>query len=182
MFGWSKRDEKKANALFARYVRPELAEVMKSPTFNPKLNELSEADVNFILVAVDGRSPNEIGQKLGRIAEIAVECGWYVDCLFSNLAVVIDGPIPLTRPSFESRTSLLQKLRQAFPNDVKTVHGQVRTPWGSYGGERRTFGAMLPNFIRMVSQLEREAYGNHLEYGARYSLMQPTGQPRPAAD
>src|SRR5438876_9091694 len=102
MFGWGKRDEKKANALFARYVRPELAEAMKSPTFNPKVNELSEADVNFILVAVDGRSPNEIGQKLGRIAEIAVECGWYVDCLFSNLAVVIDGPIPMTKPSFVS--------------------------------------------------------------------------------
>ena len=89
-----------------------------------------------------------------------------MDCLFSNLAVVIDGPISMTKP-FESRAALLQKLKQAFPNDVKTVHGQVRTPWGSYGGERRTFGAMLPNFIGMVAQLYREAYGNHLEYGAR---------------
>ena len=166
MFGWGKRNEKKADALFAQYVRPELVEAMKSPAFNPNLNELSTADVNFILAAVDG-SPNEVGQKLGRIAEITVECGWYVDCLFSNLAVLVDGPISMTKPSFESRTTLLQKLRQAFSNDVKTVHGHVRTPWGSYGGQRRTFGAMLPNFTNMVAQLDRGQYGSHVEYGAR---------------
>jgi hypothetical protein len=166
MFGWGKRGEKNADAIFARYVRPELVEAMKSPTFNPNLNELTTADVNFILVAVDG-SPNGVGQKLGKIAEITVESGWYVDCLFSNLAVLVDGPISMTKSSFEPRATLLQKLKQAFPSDVKTVYGHVRTPWGSYGGERRTFGAMLPNFTNMVAQLDSEPYGTHLEYGAR---------------
>src|SRR5438094_8404710 len=91
MFGWGKRDEKKADAIFAQYVRPELVEAMKSPTFNPNLNELSTADVNFIIVAVDGK-PNDVGQRLGKVAQVTAECGWYVDCLFSNLAVLVDGP------------------------------------------------------------------------------------------
>ncbi len=167
MFGWGKGNEKKADELFSKYVRPELVEAMKSPTFNPRLNELSAADVNFVLIAVDGL-PNEVGQKLGRIAEITVDCGWYVDCLFSNFAVLVDGPIPMTKSSFESRATLLGKLKKAFPSDIKTVHGRIRTPWGSYGGERRTtFGAMLPDFTTMVARLDREAYGNHVEYGAR---------------
>ncbi len=53
MFGWGKRDEKKANALFARYVRPGLAEAMKSPTFNPKVNELSEAKIQPHIVTIE---------------------------------------------------------------------------------------------------------------------------------
>src|SRR6266480_280623 len=145
MFGWGKGNQKKLDEILARHIRPELVEAMKSPTFNPPLNELSAVDVNYILVAVDG-TPNEVGRKLGRISEITIECGWYVDCLFSNFAVLIDGPVPATKSSFELRATLLQKLKDAFPKDVKAVHGHTTTPWGNYGGERRTFGAMLPNF------------------------------------
>jgi hypothetical protein len=111
MFGWRKRKE--LADIFARYVRPELVEAMKSPTFNPDLNNLSRARVNFIAVAVDGESPNEIGANLGKVAECARTGGWYADYLFSNLAVLIDGP-PLSNASTQStRVALLADLWEA---------------------------------------------------------------------
>lgn len=167
MFGWGKGDQKKLDAIFTQYVRPELVDAMKSPTYNPPLNELSSVEVNYILVAVDG-APNEVGRKLGEVAKVAAECGWYVDCLFSNFGVLIDGPVPTTERAFEPRATVVQKLRQAFPIDLKSVHGHTRTPWGNYGGERRrTFGAMLPNFTSMVARLDAENYGSHVDYSAR---------------
>src|SRR6266850_1791033 len=135
MFGWRKerKERKEFTELFARYVRPELMEAMKSPTFNPDLNNLSTARVNFIAVAVNGNSPNEIGESLGKISECATAGGWYADYLFSNLAVLIDGP-PLTNASIRiTRVALVAELQKTLGNTIKSIHGEVEAPWGNYG-------------------------------------------------
>ncbi|MGC2519472.1 MAG: hypothetical protein WA373_10265 [Burkholderiales bacterium] len=167
MFGWGKKQEQ-LDALFAQYVRPEVVEAMKSPDFNPELNNLSEANVNFILMTVSGATPNEVGRNLGKVAEVTTACGWYLDCIFSNLAVAIDGPIPMTASPVSTRSALLKRLQEVLGDQLKTVHGRQDTPWGSYGSpHRRAFGAMLPGFVELVAQLHAQPYGSHVERAAR---------------
>lgn len=162
MFGWSKRRQE-IGELFARHVRPELAEAMKSPTFNPALNEFSTFRVNFIAIAVQGESPNDVGRKLGVVADAARSAGWYADYYFSNLAVLVDGP-PLPKAAPRSkRLDLLAVLQQTLGATIKSVHGEVETPWGNYGSAGRiTFGAMLPDFLEIVSVLHAQPYGSHV--------------------
>jgi hypothetical protein len=163
MFGLSKK-RKAIDKLFSEYVRPELVEAMKSPDFQLPLNEFSSMEISYLLVAVEGTTPNDIGKNLGVIYDMAKECGWFVDYLFSNLVVFIDGG-PLSKLSSPlPRQELLRKIKEALGRQCKSVSGNQVAPWGSYGSSRRSvYGPMLPEFLDMVSQLSQQPFGTHTE-------------------
>jgi hypothetical protein len=162
MFGWGKR-RKEFTDLFTRHVRPELVEAMQSPTFSPELNNFSTVRINFIAVAVQGESPNETGRRLGIVADATKSAGWYTDYYFANLAVLIDGPALPKAPSRSGRLTLLTELEQKLGAAIKSVHGELETPWGHYGSSNRaTFGAMLPGFLEIISILHSLPYGKHV--------------------
>jgi hypothetical protein len=88
MFGWTKKP-KEFDELISELVRPELVEAMKSPDFNPPLNQLTTQKINYLVVAVDGSTANDIGAHIGAVADLAKECGWFGDFIFSNLVVLL---------------------------------------------------------------------------------------------
>lgn len=167
MFGWTKKP-KEFDELISELVRPELVEAMKSPDFNPPLNQLTTQKINYLVVAVDGSTANDIGAHIGAVADLAKECGWFGDFIFSNLVVLIDGaPLPKASPP-SSRTELLSKITATLKDQCKTVGGEENVPWGNYGSPRRkAFGAMLPEFLGLVSQLHAQPFGTHAERNAR---------------
>ena len=166
MFGFSKKKE--IESLFSQFVRPELIEAMKSPDFNPPLNELSAQRISYLVIGVDGPTTNDIGKHIGAIVDVAKEGGWFGDFLFSNLIVLIDGvSFPNSAPPC-SRIELLAKLTAELKMNIKSIGGEQTVPWGSYGSPRRkVFGAMLPEFIDIVSQLNQLPFGSHAERNSR---------------
>ncbi|MRW89021.1 hypothetical protein GJ699_03395 [Duganella sp. FT80W] len=73
MFGWLK----KTNALqnrFSEFVRPELLAAIQKPGTILPLNQFRSEKVNYLLVAVQGNTPGEIGANLGMVADLANEC------------------------------------------------------------------------------------------------------------
>ncbi len=164
---WSKK-RNDIDELFSKFVRPELVEAMKSPDFKPPLNELRSEKINYLLVAVDGPTPNDIGKNLGVVADVAKECGWYGDFLFSNLAVLIDGVALPKGPPPHSRQELRAKVIALLGSQCKSVGGEEAAPWGDYGSaRRRVFGAMLPDFLEVISQLHHQSFGGHADRDMR---------------
>ena len=166
MFGFLRKKE--IDSLFSQYVRPGLVEAMKSPDFNPPLNELHAHRINYLVIAVDGPTANDIGKHIGTIVDIAKEANWFGDFLFSNLAVLIDGvPLPNSAPLC-SRNELLAKLTGILKMHIKSVGGEQTVPWGSYGSpHRKVFGAMLPEFLDIVAQLNQLPFGTHADRNSR---------------
>ena len=168
MFGWPKK-RKVFDELISEFARPELVEAMKSPNFNLPLNEFQNRKISYLLVAVDGTTPKDIGENLGIVYDMAKDCDWFVDFLFSNLIVFIDDDGTVSKLSHpRPRQELLAKVIVALGNQCKSVGGDQVAPWGSYGSSRRqVFSAMLPEFLEMVSQLHQQPFGIHTDRGTR---------------
>jgi len=149
--------------VFTKFVRPELAEALdKTGTILP-LNEFRTEKVNYVLIAVHGATPQEIGKHLGIVADVAKECGWYADCLFSNLAVLIDNPGLPGNGTPLKRSELVARIGASLGKQCKSIGGEEIVPCGDYGSvNRRVFGAQLPTFLTLVSKLEKLALGEHV--------------------
>ncbi|MES2296080.1 MAG: hypothetical protein V4582_03515 [Pseudomonadota bacterium] len=147
---------------FSEFVRPELLEAMKKPGFSLPLNEFRAEKVSFVLVAVHGDTPSDIGERLGVVTDIARDCHWFGDFLFSNLAVLIDrSGLPLMGTPL-SRQELVSKLAAALGSTCKSIGGEDVMPCGEYGSaRRRVFGAQIPQFLALVSRLEALPIGEH---------------------
>lgn len=167
LFGRSKK-EKDFVAQFNELVRPELVEAMKSPNFKPPLNQLTEQNISFLLVAVAGSTPNGIGGNLGIVADTAKKSGWWADYLFSNLAVLANGIVQQNNPPPLPRAELVSAICASLGGNCKSIGGEQFVPWGDYGSEnRRVYGPLLPNFLEIVSQLNQLSFGEHGNHGAR---------------
>jgi len=163
MFNWARKSNRNVFLeKISEFVRPELVEALKSPDFNPPLNELRTAKINFLLVAVHGSDPNDIGKNLGVVAGLSRESGWFGDYLFSNFAVLVDGkPYPGAPPS-SPRDELVSKISGRLGEKCKSLGGEGIVPWGDYGSpHRKVFGPQLPRFLDLVSQLHRQSFGEH---------------------
>jgi len=145
-----------------KYIRPDLFETMKSSDFNPPINELGSKKINFMLVAVSGIAPNDIGKNIGVVVETAKQCGWPCEYIFSGLVVLVDGPTIRSDLKPMSYQTLLTKIANALEMQCKSLGGEQVVPWGHYGSAYRlTFGAMLPNFLGLVAQLHKQSFGTH---------------------
>lgn len=143
MFGWTKKP-KEFDELFSELVRPELVEAMKSPDFKPPLNQLTEQNISFLLVAVAGSAPNDIGRNLGTVADIAKQSGWWADYLFSNLAVLANGVVLRKDPPPLSLGELVAAVTASLGGNCKSIGGEQLVPWGDYGSQsRRVYGPLL---------------------------------------
>lgn len=153
--------------LFSEHVSPELLDAVGAPDLS-KLNELSQGPVEFILVAVQGATPNETGDRLGSVATIARQNGWMIQDLLCNLAVFVHGTLPIKEPLVLDRSALASKLLQSSPANIKIVHGVEPAFFGNMGGAARiTYGVLLPSFLDAVSRLNGLPFGRAQEFVAQ---------------
>jgi hypothetical protein len=167
MFGWVK----KRNALdnrFSEFVRPELVEALQKPEVILPLNEFRIEEVSYLLVAVDGDTPREIGENIGRVADLAHDGRWYADSFFSNLAVLVDGVgLPRVEPPI-SYSELAASISTVLGMRCKSLGGESLAPCGDFGSaRRRAYGAQIPGFLALVSQLETQPFGEHTDANRR---------------
>ena len=57
---------------------------------------------------------------------------------------------------------LVSKIASALGDESKSLGGEKVVPWGHYGSSYRlTFGIMLPNFLGLVAELDKQSFGKH---------------------
>lgn len=170
MFGFLRR-RKQLNGLFGPYVRHEDVHAMVSSGEAPPMHQLRGQDINYLLVAVDGATPQDMAQRLGDVVTAAKEAGWYVGFLFSNLVVLTDGTSWPGAPVSQPRASLCERVAAMLGSGCKSVGGLQAGAWGEYGTlERRVFGAFLPEFLPLVAQLNQQTFGTHVDHVAAPTL------------
>ena len=167
MFGlFKKRSE--FEKLFGEYVSPEVLKALESGDFDSQLNQPKEARIEFVLAAVSGATPAEVGQRMGQVSDIALRCGWVVETMVSGVVVSIKGPFPWasSQPSV-ARSELASRLRTELGPSLKTIHGSEKGYFGTFGSQRRqTWGAYLPSFLKLLSELSNTPSGHDVDKDA----------------
>lgn len=123
------------------------------------VRELKESQIELVLVAVRGETPEIIFERMGEVANIAVQHNGFVDSLVSSLVIVVYKMSALE----ESRTrfTLIEALEQAFRNDVKIVHGSESGCFGNLGSNRRmSYSFIIPGFLEALCSLANLSYGD----------------------
>ncbi len=154
--------------LFGKHVSPALVRRLASGKYESKLNEPDSGRIEYVLAAVRGKSPGEIGRNMGQVADVAVECGWMVQTLVSGVVLAISGPFPWEGddPALP-RAALLTKLRDLLGPNLKTVHGWDNGQFGSFGSPRRqVWGALLPSFLSALCTLAQGQFGRDIDKSA----------------
>jgi hypothetical protein len=154
--------QKKLKSLFGTYVPPEIVREMVKSGATSSVNHLERKHINLLLVAVEGASEEEVGQRLGAAVTLASENGWHTCFLCSNFAVLVDAGVFANGPLESERADLVRRLGAEFGSDCKSLGGERTVAWGDYGSPtRRVLGPLLPDFLQIVAALERQPSGSH---------------------
>ena len=165
MLSWFTRPSKKEQliSLFSKYVPKELV-ISAGSIASSERYELSEGSVEFVFALVQGSTPNETGQMLGAVADIAERGGWMVQAFLCNLVVIVHGTLPFTEQPI-SRLVLTDQLLVALAAKVKVVHGSEVAHFGSMAGiSRATYGVLLPSFTEVMLALNALQLGKAAEF------------------
>lgn len=161
------RRRKQLKGLFGPYARAEDVRAMALFGDSPPAHQLRTQDINYLLVAVGGATPQDMAQRLGGVVTAAKGAGWYVGFMFSNLVVLTDGAAWPGAAASQPRALLCERVAALLGDGCKSVGGEQAGAWGEYGAqERRVFGAFLPKFLPLVAQLNQQAFGTHVDHGA----------------
>jgi len=142
----------------AEYIDPKRVESFIRDGFphgSPKPGHLE-----FVIAYVRGEGPDQISERMSRVAELASAHNAIVDHLVSGLVVLVFG----THPGFSSepgaRSSLVQALREQLAGDVKIVHGATDGHYGLFGSDSRmSYTFLIPQFDRVLGTLSELEFG-----------------------
>jgi hypothetical protein len=124
---------------------------------------LESKSAQVLLVAVGGASEAEMLANLSVVIDLAAETGrWIVCSLSSNLVVMVEQGVLTDGEAQTPAVTLAQSFASRLKMQVKSLGGPRMVAWGEYGSpSRRTLGPFLPDFLLLVSRLERQAFGTH---------------------
>jgi hypothetical protein len=153
---------------FSRYISPEALDALLSGQLpDPDALPLRTGEIGYVLAWLRGDSAEQISERMGRTAEIAVQYGGITDCMVSGLIVVCFGALQLADSQPRDRSGLVAALIQEYGEDIKLVHG---TSWGHYGNlggsKRLAYSFVLPEFERALARLCALQFGQTEEYSA----------------
>lgn len=152
--------------MLERYVTPEAAEAvlhgdaLQSPPF-------TAARIEFALVFVAGKTPEEISERVGRVTEIALSHDGTVHDIIGAMVVVAFGTIPRSSPVTGKRAELVEHLSGdgELSGYLKIVHGGADGHYGNVGsGVRISYSFILPRFDAMLGRLSQIEFGQIEEF------------------
>jgi len=156
--------QRKARKVLDKYVnRDALAAIPRDD--GAKRPALTAAYIECVLVFVRGDTPEEISQRIGRVAEIARSQGGMVHNMVCELVVIAFGTHPNSSPAAGKRAALVVQLGRELPGHLKIVYGAADGHYGLIGSESHmTYGFLLPHFNAMLARLSRLEFGQVEEF------------------
>lgn len=121
---------------------------------------LQEAQIEFVVVYVDGKTAQEISQRMGEVCALAQQHNGVIDTLISGLIVIVYGIPNLKLEGKGSRSTLCQTLQNHFGNKIKTVHGSGAGHFGIIGGDSHgSWSFIIPNLLDALTALSNLKFG-----------------------
>jgi len=151
--------QRKARDILGKYVKPDaLAAIVRDDV--TKRPAFTAAHIECVLVFVRGDTPEEISQRIGRVAEVAVSHGGMVHNIVCELVVIAFGMHPTSSPTAGKRAALVAQLGRELPGHLKIIYGAAEGHYGLFGTESHmTYGFLLPHFNAMLGKLSRLEFG-----------------------
>jgi hypothetical protein len=127
-------------------------------------HSLKAGHLEFVIAFIRGDGPDQISERMGRVAELASAHNAMVDQLVSGLVIVVFGVHPGLPSKPEDRPSLVQALREQLAGDVKIVHGGGDGHYGLFGNNNRmSYTFLVPDFDRILGTLSQLKFGETKE-------------------
>jgi hypothetical protein len=121
--------------------------------------------IEFVLAFVRGESPDQISERVARVADLAATHGAMVYDIVSALVVIAFGTHPTSSPATDNRSALVHAMHEQLGADIKILHGATDGHYGLFGGEcRLSYTFLVPHFDRMLAALGRLQFGETKEY------------------
>ena len=143
---------------FSQFLTKEGLDKLESGELGQSSNVLKESNLEFVFISVNGISAQEISNRMGLIADLALEHNGFVDSMVSSIVLVIYGIFP-TQPG-KSRHTLIEALSNKFGSEIKVVHGKTVGHYGNLGGpQRMSFSFIILEFLDLITQLAAIDFG-----------------------
>jgi hypothetical protein len=125
------------------------------------MNQLKEGPIGFVVVQVNGRTPEEVCHRMGVVCESAAMANAVVDCLFSGFVIASVGTIPgaASHPEKEIQR-VVDAIRKTEPDSLRMVWGVHHGVFGTMGGPTRfAYSFIVPDFMDAFTGLVKLAFG-----------------------
>jgi hypothetical protein len=156
--------KRRIRKVLGRYVRPETVDALLRGE-GIERQPFTAARIEFVLVFVDGNTPEEISERVGRVSEIAMSHNGTVHDIIGALVVVAFGTHPVSPPTAGERAALVEHLSQELSRFAKIVHGAADGHFGLVGsGKRIAYSFILPRFDAILGRLSQIEFGQIEEF------------------
>jgi hypothetical protein len=153
-----------------RRIRWEFAKLVDSKTFDEFSRDLSSRPIkpgriDYVLAFVRGESPDQISERVARVADLALSHDAMVYDIVSALVIMAFGTLPTSSPGSDNRSALVHAMHEQLRADIKILHGAADGHYGLFGGKSRlSYTFLVPHFDRMLAALGRLQFGETKEY------------------
>ena len=156
--------KRKARRVLGKYVTPNALEAILNGD-GAERQPFTAARIEFVLVFVDSKTPEEVSERVGRVTEIAMSHNATVHDIIGALVVVAFGTTQHSSPVADKRAALVEHLRRELSNHLKIVHGAADGHFGLVGsGVRISYSFVLPRFDTMLGRLSQLEFGQLEEF------------------
>jgi hypothetical protein len=155
---------RKARKILGKYVTPDALEAIlrDDGTNQPKFKA---ARIEYVLVFVRGDTPEDISQRVGRVAEIAMSHDGVVHDMVCEMVVIAFGTLPSGSSPAGKRALLVEHLGRELLSQVKIIHGVADGYYGNIGsGVRMAYSFLVPRFNLILGALSRLEFGQIEEF------------------
>ena len=155
-------ERRRIKKYFSQYLSPDV--IRDELDGKHDRNELKETELEVIIIAVTGETPQLISRRMGQIADIGINHNGIVDYL-SSIVIIwygtdLAGDIHKTCPP-----ELIGILKDTFNDSIKIMSVKGHGYYGKLGGPNRcAYSFLLPEFSKALSIILTQPFGSVLEY------------------
>ncbi len=154
---------------FSRYVSPDVVQSLFSDRVQAESATLHSGEIGFVLSWVNGYSPEQVSERTGRVADLAIEYGGVVDSMVSGLVIVSFGASPPPFVHSSDQAGFVAALIQELGNEIKLVHGCSKGYYGNIGSARRmAYSFIIEDFGLALKRLCSLDFGQAEEFMPPY--------------
>lgn len=119
-----------------------------------------EVAVDYVLVAVQITTREEVAARMGTVIDLAHRHGGSVDCGVSGVLIITFGALPYPHGAADAPARFVDQVRADLAQDIRVVRGSERGWVGEFGSEQyapHTF--LVPGLLDALSALSECAFG-----------------------
>jgi hypothetical protein len=156
--------QRKTRKVLGKYVAPDaLKAILRDDGEKPPA--FTAARIDYVLVFVRGNTPEDISQRIGRVAEVAMSHDGFVNDMVCELVVITFGTFPASSSTVGKRAALVDQLGGELSSHLKIIHGAADGHYGLIGSARRkAYSFLLPHFDAILGRLSRLEFGQIEEF------------------